>query len=98
VSVVTLWKPHWAFTKYPIKALKDTKGAFGKPDKADAITSKEFTKNNPKLVKWMKNFKMTTDQLGSLELLIQKKGKGKEQEAAKEWIAENKSLVDSWMK
>lgn len=96
--VVTLWKPHWAFTKYPIKALKDPKGAFGKPDKAEAITSKEFAKNNPELVKWMNDFKLTTDQLGSLELLIQEKGKGKEQEAAKEWIAENKSLVDSWMK
>ncbi|MBR8640432.1 glycine betaine ABC transporter substrate-binding protein [Streptomyces tuirus] len=96
--VVTLWKPHWAFTKYPIKALRDPKGAFGKPDKAEAITSKEFAKNNPDLVKWMKNFKLTTDQLGNLELMIQEKGKGKEQEAAKEWIAKNKSLVDSWMK
>lgn len=96
--VVTLWKPHWAFTKYPIKALKDPKGAFGKPDKAEAITSKEFAKNNPKLVKWMKDFKLTTEQLGSLELLIQEKSKGKEQEAAKEWIAENKSLVNSWFK
>ncbi|MBC9731483.1 glycine betaine ABC transporter substrate-binding protein [Streptomyces sp. TRM68367] len=96
--VVTLWKPHWAFTKFPIKALKDPKGAFGKPDKAETITSKEFAKNNPKLVKWMNGFKLTSDQLGSLELLIQEKGKGKEQAAAKEWIAKNKSLVDSWLK
>ncbi|MEW2395475.1 glycine betaine ABC transporter substrate-binding protein [Streptomyces sp. NPDC046862] len=96
--VVTLWKPHWAFTKYPIKALKDPKGAFGPPDKAETITSKEYAKNHPELVKWMGRFKLSTDQLGSLELMIQEKGKGKEQEAAKEWIAKNKSLVDSWTK
>jgi glycine betaine/proline transport system substrate-binding protein len=96
--VVTLWEPHWAFTKYPIKSLEDTEGAFGDPDKAQTITSKEFAKGNPELVEWMSDFKLTSDQLGTLELLIQEKGKGKEQEAAKEWVAENKSLVDSWMK
>ncbi|MGW0734755.1 glycine betaine ABC transporter substrate-binding protein [Streptomyces sp. NPDC002851] len=93
---VTLWKPHWAFSKYPIKTLKDPKGAFGKPDKAQAVTSKEFAKNNPKLTKWLNNFKFDSDQLGSLLLMMKEKGKGKEQEAAKEWIAENKPLVDSW--
>lgn len=96
--VVTLWKPHWAFSKYPIKTLKDPKGAFGEPDKAQTITSKTFAKNNPKLIKWMNNFKFDSDQLGSLLLLMKEKGKGKEQEAAKEWIADNKSLVDSWLK
>lgn len=94
--VVTLWKPHWAFSKYPIKTLKDPEGAFGEPDKAQAVTSKEWAKNNPDLVKWMNNFKFDGDQLGSLLLAMKEKGKGKEQEAAKEWIAENKSLVDSW--
>jgi glycine betaine/proline transport system substrate-binding protein len=96
--VVTLWRPHWAYTKYPIKALKDPKGAFGKPDKAQPIVSKKYAKNHPELVKWMGKFKLTSEQLGSLELLIQQKGKGHEQEAAKEWIGKNKPLVDSWMK
>ncbi|MGW0828783.1 glycine betaine ABC transporter substrate-binding protein [Streptomyces sp. NPDC002845] len=94
--VVTLWQPHWAFTKYPIKPLKDPEGAFGEPDKAQAIASKEFTENNPEVVEWLNNFKFDSDQLGSLLLTMKDKGKGKEQEAAKEWIADNKSLVDSW--
>ena len=33
-----------------------------------------------------------------MELLLQKKGTGNEQAAAKEWIADNKQLVDSWLK
>jgi glycine betaine/proline transport system substrate-binding protein len=52
----------------------------------------------PELVGWLKNFKLTSAQLGSLELKLQKKGSGHEQEAAKEWISENKTLVGSWLK
>jgi glycine betaine/proline transport system substrate-binding protein len=95
--VVTLWRPHWAYAKLPLKVLKDTKGAYGKPDSVQAIAPKGFASDHPELAGWLKNFKLTSAQLGSLELLIQKKGTGHEQEAAKEWIAENKSVVDSWL-
>ncbi|MCF1595855.1 glycine betaine ABC transporter substrate-binding protein [Streptomyces muensis] len=96
--VVTLWRPHWAYTKLPLKALKDTEGAYGKPDKVQAIAPKGFADDHPDVAGWLKNFKLTSDQLGELELLIQKKGEGNEQEAAKEWMAQNKSVVDSWLK
>ncbi|MGW2291560.1 glycine betaine ABC transporter substrate-binding protein [Streptomyces phaeochromogenes] len=96
--VVTLWRPHWAYAKLPLKVLKDTKGAYGDPDKVQAIAPKGFAADHPELAGWLKNFKLTSDQLGSLELLLQEKGTGHEQEAAKEWIGENKTLVDSWLK
>lgn len=96
--VVTLWRPHWAYAKLPLKVLKDTKGAYGKPDSAEIVASKGFSGDHPELAGWLKNFKLTSDQLGSLELLIQKKGQGHEQEAAKEWMGQNKAVVDAWMK
>ena len=30
--VVTLWQPHWAFSRFPLKVLEDTQTAFGPPD------------------------------------------------------------------
>ena len=30
--VVTLWSPHWAYSDYELKKLKDPKGAWGKGD------------------------------------------------------------------
>jgi glycine betaine/proline transport system substrate-binding protein len=96
--VVTLWRPHWAYAKLPLKVLKDTKGAYGKPDKAEVIASKGFSADHPEAAGWLKNFKLSSDQLGSLELLIQEKGQGHEQEAAKEWISKNQTVVDSWLK
>lgn len=96
--VVTLWRPHWAYTSMPLKVLKDTKKAYGKPDKVQMVASKGYSKANPEVAGWLKNFHLTSSQLGSLELLLQKKGTGNEQAAAKEWIADNKQLVDSWLK
>ncbi|MFJ9176563.1 glycine betaine ABC transporter substrate-binding protein [Streptomyces sp. NPDC102360] len=96
--VVTLWRPHWAYTSMPLKVLKDTKKAYGKPDKVQMVASKGYSKANPEVAGWLKNFHLTSSQLGSLELLLQKKGTGHEQEAAKEWMADNKQLVDSWLK
>ena len=95
--VVTLWTPHWAFTKYPIKALLDPKGAFGKPDAAMAVASKGFATAHPEVAGWLGKFKLNDEQLGSLELLIRQKGDGNEQTAAAEWITHNEGVVNSWL-
>lgn len=94
--VVTLWTPHWAFTKFPIKALKDPKGAFGAPDTATIVATKGFSQAQPDVAKWLSKFKLTDQQLGSLELMVQAKGDGNQQAAAAEWIKANQPVVDSW--
>lgn len=96
---VTMWRPHWAFSKYDIKYLKDPKGAWGKPDKIHTIASKDFTKNNKEVTGYMKNFKLTPDQLQGLENEIQKNG-GNTKKAAgvKAWLKDNKSVTDAWLK
>lgn len=95
---VTLWRPHWAYTKLPLKPLKDPRRAYGKPDTIQTVARKGFTKDHARVAGWLKNFHLTSDQLGKLELLIRKKGTGKEQQAAKEWMKANKKLVASWTK
>lgn len=94
--VVTLWHPHLAFTKYPIKVLQDPKGAWGKPDELRTVTSQKFNQGKPEVVNWLKKFKMSDNDLGTLEKAIQDKGKGKEQEAVKEWISQHQQLADSF--
>ena len=94
--VVTLWQPHWAFSRYPIKKLADPQGAFGQPDQLQVIATKGFSASNPEPAGWLKNFKLSPEQLGDVMLKIQEAGQGKEQEAAKAWIAENQQVVDAW--
>lgn len=91
--VVTLWKPHWAYSKFPIRDLKDPKGAWGPADKLHTISSKDFSGNSPQAAKWFKNFKMSDSDLSKLEADIQDAGKGKEAEGVQKWMDANKDFV-----
>lgn len=94
--VTTLWSPHWAYSSYDLKKLKDPKGTWGKGDGVHTLARKGFSAENPEVGKWLKDFEMTEEQLTGLEAKIQETGKGKEQEAVRAWLKENPGLVDKW--
>jgi glycine betaine/proline transport system substrate-binding protein len=94
--VVTLWQPHWAFSRYPLKVLDDTQTAFGPPDEMQIIATKGWGGANAEANGYLKNFKITPEQLSSLMLKLQEGGKGQEQASTKQWIADNKAVVDTW--
>ncbi|MGW7047583.1 ABC transporter permease/substrate binding protein [Streptomyces avermitilis] len=92
--VVTLWSPHWAYSDYDLKKLKDPKGAWGKGDGVHTLARKGFAQDNPVAGRWLKNFKMTEKQLTGLEAEINKAGKGKQQDAVRSWLKRNPGVVD----
>lgn len=84
------------FAKYDLKYLEDPKQSYGAAEGIHTLANKQFTQNNPEVVKMLKAFKMNDQQIGSLESLI---NSGMEpQDAARKWISENSDLVDSWLK
>ncbi|MFH8772508.1 ABC transporter permease/substrate binding protein [Streptomyces sp. NPDC017958] len=94
--VVTLWSPHWAYSDYDLKKLKDPKGAWGAGDGVHTLARKGFAADNPEVGTWLKNFSMTEEQLTGLEAQIQKSGKGGEQDAVRSWLKQHPDLVDRW--
>jgi glycine betaine/proline transport system substrate-binding protein len=94
--VVTLWEPHWAFSRFPLKKLEDPQGAWGEPDKLQAVATKGWSAENPELAGWLKKFTLTPDQIAGMMVKIQDAGKGNEQAGAKQWISENQQVVDAW--
>ncbi|EGX56467.1 glycine betaine ABC transport system permease protein [Streptomyces zinciresistens K42] len=94
--VVTLWSPHWAYSDYKLKKLKDPKGAWGKGDSVHTLSRKGFASDNPEVGAWLKDFSMTEKQLTGLESQISKAGKGKEQDAVRAWLDRNPGLADKW--
>ncbi|MFE1881541.1 ABC transporter permease/substrate binding protein [Streptomyces diastatochromogenes] len=94
--VVTLWSPHWAYSDYDLKKLKDPKGAWGAGDGVHTLARKGFAADNPEVGTWLKNFSMTEEQLTGLEAQIQKSGKGGEQDAVRTWLKHHPGLVDRW--
>ncbi|MGW2959680.1 ABC transporter permease/substrate binding protein [Streptomyces sp. NPDC001220] len=94
--LVTLWSPHWAYSDYGLKKLKDPQGAWGSGDGVHTLSRKGFAGDNPEVGKWLKDFSMTEKQLTGLEAEIQKAGQGKEQDAVRAWLKRNPGLADKW--
>jgi glycine betaine/proline transport system substrate-binding protein len=95
--VVTLWQPHWAFSRFPLKVLEDTQTAFGPPDKLTIVATKGWSAANPEVAGWIKNFDITPEQLSDLMLAIQNGGKGNEEASTKQWISQNQQVADAWL-
>ncbi|GHF82591.1 ABC transporter permease/substrate binding protein [Streptomyces griseosporeus] len=83
---VVLWSPHWAYSRYDLTKLTDDRKLFGEGDTIRTIANEEFPERYPQLTKWIKNFRMSEDELGSLEAEIQRRGQGHEDEAVTAWL------------
>ncbi|WP_055492762.1 ABC transporter permease/substrate binding protein [Streptomyces sp. TP-A0356] len=92
--VVTLWSPHWAYDDYDLKKLKDPQGAWGKGDAVHTLARKGFARDNPLVGSWLKDFRLDEKQLTSLEAEINKAGKGRQQDAVRDWLKNHPALVD----
>ncbi|MEU1303461.1 ABC transporter permease/substrate binding protein [Streptomyces shenzhenensis] len=92
--VVTLWSPHWAYGKYDLKKLQDPEGAWGKGERIHMVGKKTFSQDFPEFSGWLKNFKLTEEQLASLEVAIQKGGAGNEKASARQWLDAQPGLED----
>jgi glycine betaine/proline transport system substrate-binding protein len=91
---VTLWSPHWAYSDYELTKLKDPKKAFGEGNTIRTISNGKFPEEYPQLTKWIKNFRMSENELGSLESEIKDRGQGHEEEAVAEWLEQHPDMVN----
>jgi glycine betaine/proline transport system substrate-binding protein len=91
---VVLWSPHWAYSQYDLTKLKDPKQEFGVGNTIRTISSKDFPSQYPQLTKWIKNFKMSESELGSLEAAINKTGQGHEEQAVDAWLKKHPDMID----
>ncbi|MFD7887915.1 ABC transporter permease/substrate binding protein [Streptomyces albidoflavus] len=92
----TLWSPHWAYNEFDLTKLKDPEGAWGEGDEIHTLARKGFSKEFPEVGKWLKDFKMSEEQLTSLEAEIQGADKGKEQDAVRAWLKDQPKALDTW--
>lgn len=102
--VVALWKPHWAWSAYPIKPLKDPKNAWGKPDSIWATASGKnaeggaFSEDYPKVAGWISKMKLTPEQIASLADAVVNKAEGEKArtQAAAKWAHSHQDLLSKW--
>lgn len=93
--VVTLWSPHWAFAEYDLKYLDDPKNIYGDEEAIHWFSRKDFAEDDPWLTAVLNAWHMDDDALGSLMAMIEETGDPVE--GARQWIGENRTLVDEWL-
>lgn len=87
--LVTLWRPFWANTAFPVKDLKDPKGALGDPEGLHVMARTGFSDDYPDIVKMIGKAKMNDEQYGSLEDLVANKYSDDPAQAVTEWLKAN---------
>ena len=94
--VVTLWKPFWANSEFPVKELEDPEGALGEAETLNAIATEGFADEHPEVAEMFGRFKLDDAAYGELEnLVVNEYGAGKEEQAIEAWLEENPDFVDS---
>ena len=98
--VVTLWKPHWAYSEFPLKDLKDPEGALGAPDSINTIARKGFSDDYPTLAKWFGNFSFPDEKLFDLENKMFNSGADESDypKIVQDWLKDNKDFADGLTK
>lgn len=94
--VVTGWTPHWMFDCFNLRMLEDPEGVYGQGESIHTITRKGFTADQPYVAELLGNISLSQEELCSLMQAIEVH-KGGETEAVRQWMSENRTLVESWI-
>lgn len=94
---VTLWRPHWAYDAYDIKDLADPEGTLGDAESIHTFTRTGFDTDFPEVSAWLKDFRMDSDMLFSLENVMYNTDEDVTDytDIVRQWMTENKEWVDS---
>ncbi|WP_292487319.1 glycine betaine ABC transporter substrate-binding protein [Methanohalobium sp.] len=99
--VVTLWNPHWSFSRMKqvygadLKYLEDPKGVYGKSDNITMIAREGFNEDYPKIYKLASNANMDISEIESMMLDIE--NGVSPADAAQKWIDNNPEKVSKWL-
>ncbi|GAA1443208.1 ABC transporter permease/substrate binding protein [Leifsonia poae] len=93
---VTLWRPHWAYDQFDLKDLKDPKNTLGTAESIHSIASTSFGEKFPEVERWVKDFRLDSDKLYSLENAMFNGEKTDDYDPiVTKWMAQNQAYVDS---
>ncbi|AOF48237.1 ABC transporter permease/substrate binding protein [Tetragenococcus halophilus] len=93
--VVTGWNPYWIFQRYDLKYLDDPKGTMGEAESIDTIARLGLEEDMPEAYQILDNFEWEASDMESIMLDIE--DGADPEDAASDWIDENRDKVDSWV-
>jgi len=95
--VITGWQPHWKFARYDLKFLDDPQQVYGAAESIHTLSRLGFPEDEPEVAQFLRTFKLSGEQLGSLMNAIRESEDDDVQATVRQWIIEHRDLVDSWV-
>lgn len=92
--VIPGWTPHWMFQRFDIKFLEDSKETMGGVEEVTTFARKGLDKDMPEVYRFLDNFQWPLEDLEKM-MLDMESGVPVEQ-AAQEWIDNNRDLTNTW--
>lgn len=93
--VVTLWRPFWANSEWPVKDLEDPLGAMGETESLHFLGHLGFSEEFPEAADFISQIKLTDEQYGALEgLVTSDEYDGNPEGAVEAWLEEWGSQID----
>lgn len=94
--VVTGWKPHWMFARWPLRFLNDPHGVFAGSENIHTVVREGFVKDHPDAANFLRNFQVDAEQLQ--ELMDQMRNPDSDPEIiARRWIESHPDVVSRWL-
>ncbi|WP_230678576.1 glycine betaine ABC transporter substrate-binding protein [Lacticaseibacillus zhaodongensis] len=94
--VITGWQPHWMFTKYKLKFLKDPKNVYGSSENIHTIVRKGLKKDKPSAYTVLDRFYWTPAQMSAV--MIKVNAGMAPRKAAREWLKAHPEQLAKWTK
>lgn len=91
--VVTAWRPHWIFAEYDLKFLDDPENSLGEAEFIHSITRQGLEEDMPNAFNVIERFNWELEDMQEVMLAAQDIPF---EEAAANWVEENRDLVDEW--
>jgi len=97
--IVTSWRPHWMWAAYDLKYLEDPEGVFGEAEQIHTIVNRAWAENEAPedVLAFLDSFQWTGEQMGAVMLMITQEGM-EPLAAARAWIADNRDVVEGWLR
>nr|WP_125572009.1 glycine betaine ABC transporter substrate-binding protein [Lacticaseibacillus songhuajiangensis] len=92
--VVTGWQPHWMFTKYNLKFLKDPKHVYGQTESIHTIARKGLQKDSPSAYTVLDRFQWTPADMSAVMLKVN--GGMEPKKAAEQWLKQHPDKLKAW--
>jgi glycine betaine/proline transport system substrate-binding protein len=87
--VVTLWQPHWAYSKYDLKNLEDPELTLGEVETINTMATGGFSDEHADLAEALGKFKLSDEQLAELERVVFDEHDGDVEKGTTAWLEEN---------